>query len=218
MEMTQYLDGYCERLDPGYWAEPVNAVTNGAFLLAAAICWGRSAEVPMARAMCIALALIGTGSFLFHTHAQVWAAIADVAPIVGFILLYIYAANRQFWSMSIGVAGIATLGFLPFAGALVPLAQLVPFVEISAGYWPVPLFIGIYAVLLRKRSPATARGLAIGAGLLCLSLILRSLDLILCPSVPLGTHFAWHLLNAVMLGWMIEVYRRHVVAGKVARG
>jgi hypothetical protein len=25
----------------------------------------------------------------------------------------------------------------------------------------------------------------------------------------LGTHFLWHLLNAVMLGWMINVYVRH---------
>jgi hypothetical protein len=28
----------------------------------------------------------------------------------------------------------------------------------------------------------------------------------------LGTHFLWHILNALMLGWMIEVYRRHRLA------
>jgi hypothetical protein len=25
-----------------------------------------------------------------------------------------------------------------------------------------------------------------------------------------GTHFWWHILNGIMLGWMIEVYRRYV--------
>jgi hypothetical protein len=34
---------------------------------------------------------------------------------------------------------------------------------------------------------------------------------------PLGTHFGWHLLNAVMLGWMIEVYRRHMLAPPLPR-
>jgi hypothetical protein len=30
MELTRAIDAYCERLDAGYWAEPVNAVTNAA--------------------------------------------------------------------------------------------------------------------------------------------------------------------------------------------
>ncbi len=41
--------------------------------------------------------------------------------------------------------------------------------------------------------------------MLTVSLVLRSLDAPLCAANPLGTHFLWHLLNAVMLGWMIEV-------------
>jgi len=30
--------------------------------------------------------------------------------------------------------------------------------------------------------------------------------------LPLGTHFMWHVLNAVMPGWMIELNRRHIRA------
>jgi hypothetical protein len=76
----------------------------------------------------------------------------------------------------------------------------------------VPLLILVYAVLLRRRLPQVARGLAIGAGLLIASLTFRTLDLPLCGAVPFGTHFMWHILNGLMLGWMIEVYRRHMVA------
>ena len=85
-----------------------------------------------------------------------------------------------------------------------------PFFTVSAGYWPVPLLIAIYAVLLRDRVPQVAQGLALGAAILVLSLTFRSVDAALCLVIPLGTHFMWHILNALMLGWMIEVYRRHL--------
>lgn len=35
------VDGYCERTGPEPWSEPVNAVTNLAFLAAAAVMFAR---------------------------------------------------------------------------------------------------------------------------------------------------------------------------------
>ena len=210
MELTRAIDAYCERMDAGYWAEPVNAVTNAAFLLAAVLMWRRTEGLALARALCVILGLIGVGSYLFHTHAQVWSAIADVAPIAAFILLYIFAINRDVWDLSTAWALGATALFFPYAALTVPLWQGVPVYGVSAGYMPVPTLILIYAVLLRRRAPDLARGFVIGAVILMLSLLARSLDETLCAQVPRGTHFLWHLLNALMLGWMIEVYRRHL--------
>lgn len=227
MELTQYIDGYCERTDFTYWAEPVNAVTNAAFVIAALIMWRRTAGLPLARALCVVLALIGLGSYLFHTHAQVWSAIADTTPIAAFILLYVYVANRHFLEFRTLPALGLTAAFIPYVLVTYPVFSRLPFFEVSAGYWPVPLLIAIYAVLLRNRAPDTARGLAIGAGILVLSLAFRTADMPVCDSFPLGTHFLWHILNGIMLGWMIEVYRRHMqgpeptvqaVAGAGARG
>lgn len=209
MELTRYIDGYCERTDFTYWAEPVNAVTNAAFVIAALIMWRRTEGMPLGRALCVVLALIGIGSYLFHTHAQVWSAIADTTPIAAFILLYIFVANRQFWGLSLLPALLLTGLFIPYVFVTYPVFSNLPFFEVSAGYWPVPLLIGIYAILLRSREPDVSRGLAIGAGILVLSLIFRTLDMPVCGTLPLGTHFLWHILNGIMLGWMIEVYRRH---------
>jgi hypothetical protein len=39
MNWTQAVDIYCERLGPGLWAEPLNAVTNVAFFVAAWLAW-----------------------------------------------------------------------------------------------------------------------------------------------------------------------------------
>lgn len=210
MEWSRSVDGYCERLDAAYWSEPINALSNAAFLVAAVFMWTRCRGMPMARALCVVLGAIGIGSYAFHTHATLWAMLADVAPIGVFILLYIHAANRHFWGLSPLPALAATALFLPYAALLAPVFQRLPFFEISAAYWPVPLLIALYAVALRRRVPRVARRLAIGAGLLTASLVFRSLDMIVCPSFPLGTHFLWHLFNGAMLGWMIEVLRRHL--------
>lgn len=205
------VDGYCERLDPEYWAEPVNAVTNVAFLVAAGVMAARlrGQRLPLAWAMVAVLAAIGIGSFLFHTHANRLTALLDVAPILGFILLYVFAATRDMLGARPWVAALAVAGFIPYAAATVPLFAMVPGLGSSAGYAPVPLLILAYAWALRHRAPGTARGMATGALILIASLTARTLDQPLCGRIPLGTHFLWHILNAVMLGWMIEVYRRH---------
>ncbi|KZY48037.1 hypothetical protein A3731_07205 [Roseovarius sp. HI0049] len=214
MDWSASIDGYCERLGPAYWAEPVNAVTNAAFLIAAAVmAWRlRGAHLPLANAMVVLLAVIGVGSYLFHTHAERWAAMADTTAILAFILVYLYASSRDYLGLpklwALGAVGL----FFPFAALLVPVFAQVPVLSASAGYLPVVVLIAGFAAYLARRLPDTARGLAIGAGLLFLSITLRSLDMPLCDSWPVGTHFAWHLLNALLLGWMIEVYRRHMLA------
>jgi hypothetical protein len=206
------IDGYCERTDPSYWAEPVNAVTNAAFLIAAWIMWRRvrGQGLPLAAAMVVILAAIGIGSYLFHTYAQAWSAMADVLPIVLFILLYVFAATRDFLGMGTWISLGVTVLFVPYAAAMTMLFELMPFFEVSSFYWPVPVLIVVYALLLAFRHPATARGLGIGAVVLVVSLVFRSVDETVCASVPVGTHFMWHVLNGIMLGWMIEVYRRHM--------
>lgn len=214
MDWTAPIDGYCERLDPGFWAEPVNAVTNAAFLLAALVMALRlrGTALPVAQALTAILAATGVGSFLFHTYAQPWAGLADTLPILLFILTYLHAATRDFLGASRRVAALVTLGYFPFAAVTVPLLRLIPGLGDSAGYATVPLLMGIYAGLLRRRAPPTARGLVLAAVLITASITFRALDAPLCGVFPLGTHFLWHLLNAVLLAWMIELYRRHRLA------
>ncbi len=213
MDWLAPVDGYCERLDAGLWAEPVNAVTNLAFVLAGVWMFARCRGMAMGQALSVVLVVIGIGSGLFHTFANRLTGLADVLPILGFILLYIYAATRDFMGARSWVAGLAAAGFVPFAALTAPLFARMPVIGVSAGYWPVVAMILIYAAVLRG---AVGRGLAIGAGILTLSLVARSVDPLVCAAFPLGTHFLWHLLNAAMLGWMIGVWRRFVQARAAA--
>lgn len=213
MDWFAPVDAYCERTGPDYWSEPINALTNLAFLLAAVLIWRRlqGPGLAMGRLMAGVLFVIGIGSWLFHTHANPLTSLMDVVPIVAFILLYVFAATRDYFGARPWVAAVVTAGFIPYAALTVPLFQQVPGLGSSASYAPVPLLIAVYALLLRRRLPQVARGLAIGAGLLVVSLTFRTLDQASCAVLPIGTHFMWHILNAIMLAWMIEVWRRHRV-------
>ena len=212
MDWFRQVNGYCERTGAGYWSEPVNALTNIGFIVAAALCWRmlRGDRDPGARVLAVLLVAIGVGSWLFHTHAQVWALMADVVPIQLFILAYLYLATTRLFAAPPWLGALAALVFIPCASLVSAAARaLVGPLNGSVGYLPVPLLIAGYGLALRARAPATARGLLLGAGLLALSLAFRTADAAVCPGFPLGTHFVWHLLNAAMLGWMIRVLHRH---------
>ena len=77
---------------------------------------------------------------------------------------------------------------------------------------PILILIILFSLLIYTRLPKVSRGLAIGAFILMTSMIARILDVPLCQNIPIGTHFLWHVMNAVMLAWMIEVYRRHIIS------
>ncbi|WP_417523168.1 hypothetical protein [Marinovum sp.] len=211
MDWRQAVDGYCERVGSGLWAEPLNAVTNLGFVLVALWLWPR--VTGWARGLCVVLALIGLGSGQFHTFAEAWAGVADVLPIAVFVLVYVYLANREFWGLPVWASVLGVGVFFPYAALVVWVLGPVPVIGGSAAYVAVALLIGLYAVALRRRLPEVAGGLALGAAVLAVSITFRALDAPLCDVWPIGTHFLWHLLNAVMLGWMIVVYHRHMVAG-----
>ena len=209
MELNRAIDGYCERLGPGLWAEPWNAVTNLAFIVAALIMWRRCGGSGLAGLLCAALFLIGLMSGLFHTHAVVWTAAADSLSILVFILIYLFGANRLFLGLGRGPSLGGVVLFFPYAiGLGYVFARIAPWLGGSVGYAPIPVLILGYAAFLRKRLPEVAQGLAIGAVILVVSIGFRAVDEAICPHVVKGTHFVWHILNAIMLAWMIEVYHR----------
>ncbi len=211
MDWFRSVDNYCERIDASYWSEPANAITNAAFVIAAIWAWRLASRAGDrgGQVLAVILGLIGIGSYLFHTHAQIWSLYADVIPIQVFILVYVYLATVRFFRVPWWGGVLAVVAFIPYAALTARgLSSVVGSLNGSIGYAPVPILIAGYAALLWRSRPQAARGLAVGAGILVVSLIFRSLDREVCAAVPLGTHFMWHILNAVMLGWMIRVIVR----------
>lgn len=208
------IDIYCERVDPHFWAEPWNAITNIAFVIAALICLRVAMRENRAEFLTILLVVnliaIGVGSFLWHTYAEPWAGAADTIPILTFILIYLFAATLRFLGLPVWLSLITPIGFIGFAFMFVNLWNAnMPSVNGSQGYFPVLILLAGFGFLLYRRGHAAASSLVAAAALLSLSLTLRSVDEALCHAIPIGTHIWWHILNGLLLGVVLMAFIRH---------
>lgn len=194
------LDLYCERLGPSFWAEPVNALSNVAFLIAAWAAfglWRRDGARDLAvLAMIVVAAIVGLGSFAFHTLATRGAMLLDVGPIGVFIYGYFLFALRRFLKLSWPVA----LGLLAaFMALSFGLASWVPRHVLNGSFGYFPALAALIAIGWMVRGRAAGRALLTAAAVFTVSLMFRIADLEVCGSFPLGTHFLWHICNAVVL-------------------
>jgi hypothetical protein len=200
MDWSEPVDLYCERTDASFWSEPVNAVSNAAFLIAAALAlylWRRGDRKDWpALALIIIVAAVAVGSFVFHTVATRAAIFADVVPIAVFIYGYLLLALRRFLHLRVIVAVAIVAAYAAGAQALSALAPA-RLLNGSVGY--LPALAALIAVALAAREQGTRRSLWLAAVVFAISLAFRTADMALCPEFSLGIHFVWHILNAVVL-------------------
>ncbi|WP_346915517.1 ceramidase domain-containing protein [uncultured Roseibium sp.] len=211
LDLGEQVDRYCERLGPEFWAEPLNAVTNAAFLIAAIaafLMWRK--KTPDDR---VALALIGVvfltgiGSFLFHTFATRWAGMADVIPIVVFIHFYLLIALKRFLGLSWVLAGALVIGFFVMSPGLGEVWA--PIVGSSAFYLPALLAIFAVGIAFWRIDNRLGRDLLLTGVLFAVSVTFRALDMPLCADVTAGTHFLWHIFNSLVLFSLLRVLILH---------
>jgi hypothetical protein len=199
MDWSAPIDLYCERTDASFWAEPANALTNAAFLIAAGAAfwlWRRAGFRGWpALALVVVVVAVGIGSFAFHTLATRGAVLADVVPIAIFIYGYLLLALRRFLGLS---AGVSVAIVAVYAVGAQALSWLVPPYALNGSIGYLPPLVALIVVARAARGPVR-RGLELAVMIFTVSLALRTIDLAACGTFPLGTHFSWHLLNAVVL-------------------
>lgn len=204
MSPTQFIDLYCERTDPSFWSEPLNALTNASFLIGAWYAWravsGMKSIPPWTlRVLPVLLAAVGICSFLFHTLATVWAVVADQLTILLFGCVFLYAfLHHAARFPRIPALTVAVL----FGVASYYFPRLLPpgLLNQSGAYLPYLLGLLAMTAWLTIRRRAAAKQFAGAIALFCLALLFRTVDQYWCVQFPLGTHFLWHLLNGIVLG------------------
>jgi hypothetical protein len=215
--VNTYMDVYCERTAPGLLAEPLNAITNASFLIAAWAAWylaTRSGHVSGDILSLLWLSVAtGIGSGLWHTFATAWSLILDVIPILLFLVGF-------FWLYLRGVASVPT----PFVVAAIAVfllatvsAQAVGSVLHGALYYtPALIFLFALGVYHASRRATTSLSLLAAAGAMGLALVFRTIDQEVCPSFPIGTHFLWHSLSglAAYLAMRCLILNHAVQAGR----
>ena len=205
-----FLDSYCERAGQGaLWAEPLNALSNLAFIFAAFLAF-RSMRTLKPRHFADGYMLgallfsIGVGSGIWHLDPTPLTIMLDVIPITLFINFYLVAFLKRgfhwrWWQAFIGFVALQALN-----GA--------------AAVWFSPdtlhgtiMYLPTYGMLLwmagyaRWRHSPHAPALFSITLLWTLSLVFRTIDIPICAALPIGTHFLWHLLNAVVLYRLLQL-------------
>jgi hypothetical protein len=198
------IDLYCERTSFALLAEPLNLWTNLAFIVSAIAiahcCYHKKAQ-GLYWGLPLLLTAIGIGSFAFHLYPVTITLLMDVVPIMLFSLLSIFIAQQQLLGMSIARNMLLLLGFISFSIGM-EWGPSTTFLNGSEGYLPNWLYLGALAIALQRLKRPGRHYFLIAWCLFTVSLMLRSLDMAWCASWPYGTHFSWHLLNALGL-WCI---------------
>ena len=194
------IDLYCERLDASFWSEPINALTNFSFIIAACIVWRdgyRQGKLSCPIWVLIGLMVsIGIGSFLFHTYPTNLTRFLDVFPNLLFQFVFIWVYIRQVILLRFFYA--AGLLFLYIISALLS-RQFPNILNGSLTYAPailVLLGLGLYHFIHKKRERFI---LLRAVGVFSLAIFFRTIDNVICPYFPIGTHFLWHVLNGVLV-------------------
>ncbi|GGA73870.1 hypothetical protein GCM10011369_14600 [Neiella marina] len=211
---TQY-DNYCERTDFSFWAEPINAMTNGWFVVAGVVAmmmllrrperWSEHLSLWLLAAIMIA---IGVGSFLFHTFATHWAMLADIYPIYLFQIVFLWCYPRRALQLSIGMV---LAFFVLYAAVTIASGHLPIELNGSEMYLPTIVTLAAFGLSYAIKQGFVDKLLLTAALVFALSLTMRTIDNAICTSWPIGTHFLWHTLNAlVLLLCWLSLYRHDI--------
>ncbi len=194
------IDHYCERVGPGLLAEPFNLLSNLAFFAVAVVAWrwlARDRQADAAIAILIALIVaVGAASLAWHLLATSWARWLDITALLAFQTAWLWVYLRRLLGFSPHHAGLALLAFG---------LSLLPAATQATSSNGLPLYLPTLAALValglhrRLRPLPEPNLLLVAAALFAISLALRTVDARLCAALPLGTHFAWHLLTALVV-------------------
>ena len=140
--MTNWFDSvdmYCERLDPSFWAEPFNALSNLSFIVAGFLLW--RLRSPRSKLIATLVILIGLGSFSFHTFANRLTGLIDVLVIAIYLVTFAFLIPKQWSKKSILIQLGSTLLFI----LIVVLTQLLMnLLKPSAPWLPPGMYLGAW--------------------------------------------------------------------------
>jgi hypothetical protein len=207
---SKYLYDYCERMGlVDLWAEPFNAFTNLAFLIAAVLSWRACKQHNLRKYLDIHLLyglmfLIGIGSLVWHLQPSEASLMLDVVPITAFINIYLFSLLRRCFKWNYGRIVIAFV-LLHKLNYVANNSLPSDYLNGSILYAPTWLMLAVLCVVAWWQKLTFATNLIKISGLWSISLIFRTIDHELCGIIPIGTHFIWHLLNAIVLYHLLKL-------------
>lgn len=196
------VDIYCERVSAAFWAEPLNAISNIFFIIAAIMAfrlWQKSASRSWdLLTLSILIAVVGIGSFTFHTIATRWASLADIIPIAIYIHFGLGVFLYRVLKLDLMWAMLGAFGYFLFGGAL---QKVIPpeLMFRSGQYAAAMLLLLLMSVISYIKHVPSAKFFLGSFIVFVISLTFRSIDIPICADFPFGVHYMWHFLNSVVM-------------------
>ena len=200
------LSTYCENGIGIFSTEPINTISNIAILISAYFSYqlirAHNIKNPTVRVLPVVVAFIGIGSILRHGAPSILTSFADTLPIIVFAVISFYFLldkilpnKRLVW----GTVSAVLLVESPFLFGILPTFNR--FIVYS-----IVLIFGLFVFFdLARKYKKVLSQLVIISLLFTTSFFFRSIDLAICPAFPIGTHFLWHALNAVVFYLMARL-------------
>jgi hypothetical protein len=212
------MQTYCERCGPGLFDEPLNAASNAVFLLAAFAAWWvasrRGVLSPGLWILIILSTSVGIGSALWHTFAESWAMVLDIVPIMLFQFTFLWLYDRYAAGLSRVVVAVTLVAYIALGWWL---TQYKEWLNGSLIYAPAVVLAWVVGVHHARSGRPLRFALLASAGVFCLALVCRSIDLVVCRQLPIGTHFLWHVLNGAVvylaMRVLIEIWAERRASG-----
>lgn len=208
--------GLCERTAAGAFEEPFNVLSNLLFFAVAFYLFRYYRTHPDVKnkwiwdlhILTVLTVFIGFGSISFHTFPNQTTELMDIVPIVLFIVLFFISIIVRVGRTNVFQTIICLMAFAGSTHFFV--TQFPNALNDSIGYLSsmgALVMIAIYLHLMRRPS---SHQFLLAALLGVLSLFFRSVDNSVCDTLPIGTHFLWHSLNAVLIFVVMKQLIRNV--------
>ena len=205
--LEKSLNTYCESGVGLFYTQPVNTISSIALLISAYFIYRfiktNHINNRIIKIIPFILAAVGIGSILWHSTPNLLTNFADNIPIYALVLVLFFFLldkllnkRKLVWKIFLAFILIEALfvfyvlpsfnGFLPYLIILV-------------------FGVFVFSGLVKKYKILTPHLVTIIA-LFATALFFRSLDLTVCSVFPTGTHFTWHILNALLVYLLIRVF------------
>lgn len=216
MTSLSHWYGVCERHAEGLLAEPLNAVSNLAFLCVAVAIYRyykSNEDIKLHRiwdvqVMTFLIFIIGINSIVFHSYPTQVTELMDTIPIVLFIMIYFVSVIFRIGKCTKFQAVVCLVAFVGFTHVLIH--QFPRALNDSIGYLSSMIALIVIAIYLHMRARPSSQYFMLAAIIGVVSLFCRAIDREVCSVWPYGTHFLWHSFNALLLYILMKQIIRNV--------
>jgi hypothetical protein len=199
----------CEFFKSGLQSQPINLITNLAFLISGWKIYGLLKKHKIINKdlwlLFYGVILLGLGSAIRHYHSSILTLIIDGLPMLGLICLSVYLFAKYLFKLNHWKSLLAIFGYVLLMALI--LITFNKTVRSALVFSLSSQLIFLPVVLIsRKRRRETSGLLVTATVFFLLAAVAFIVDLNYCQKLLFGTHWLWHIFNGLALYYLSKYF------------